>query len=90
MVAHTFNPSTWKSYAFNTRTSEVETVKYMSEWKEEYKEGEDWSLEHSFGEFVETGSCLLLSEDSVKVKGLSSVCLLYCSVLLAFTPIFYY
>ena len=51
MLAHTFSPSTWESFAFNPSTTEVETERDMAGWREEYKVGGDKSLVQ-FGDAV--------------------------------------
>ena len=42
-MAHTFNPSTGKSHAFNSNTWEEETESDMAGHREEYKVGRDRS-----------------------------------------------
>ena len=70
MVAHTFNPSTWKSCTFNPNTMEVETERDKAKWR-----GDRSSLLYSVQKLVETGYPIW-SEDSVKIR--TSDCLL-CS-----------
>ena len=42
-MAHTFNPNTWKSQAFDPSIREMETGRDMAGWREEYKVGGDRS-----------------------------------------------
>ena len=72
VVAPTFHPSTVKSHAFNPRTRKGETGMVVVGQRGEYKAGGDRSSLLSVCGFLETGSCLLWSEDSVEEKGLSS------------------
>ena len=86
-MAHTFNPSTWESHAFNLNTKEVETGRDMAGWRDKYKVGGDRSSWYSVWEFMERESSPLLCEDFVEVKCFSSGWLIYFSDLSAFTPI---
>ena len=45
VVAHTFNPSTLESRAFNSNTREVETGKDMAGQREEYQVGGNMSIQ---------------------------------------------
>ena len=48
VLVHIFNPSNWKSHAFNLSTREVETGKDMAGQREEYKaEGDRSSIAFS-------------------------------------------
>lgn len=70
-MAHTFNPTTWESHAFNPSTGKVETGRDSAEQREEYKVGRGQTLS-TFSLRTPRDRMAIRFENSVEVEGRGS------------------